>query len=96
MSHIEKKVGKKSGLTWKVDILLKNDKLSVYEKDGTISSIWKSDIEKENDDGSKEGVIYQTEFSGILTGNLGKSYTYAKPVTEVMKESLREFQSFSF
>jgi ABC-type dipeptide/oligopeptide/nickel transport system permease component len=38
-----------------------------------------------NDDGSKDGVIYQTEFSGILTGNLGKSYTYAEPVTEVMK-----------
>ena len=30
-------------------------------------------------------VIFQKEFSGILTGNLGKSYTYLKPVTEVMK-----------
>jgi microcin C transport system permease protein len=85
ISHIEKRVGKRSGQPWKVDIQLEENKLSVYEKDGTISSIWKTDIEKINDDGSKDGVIYQTEFSGILTGNLGKSYTYAKPVTEVMK-----------
>ena len=85
ITQIEKRVGKRSGQLWKVDIQLEEDKYSVYEKDGIISSIWKADIEKVNDDGSKEGVIYQTEYSGILTGNLGKSYTYAKPVTDVMK-----------
>ena len=85
MTHIEKRVGKRSGKIWKVNIQMKDDNLYVYEENGSISSIWKAEIEKENDDGSKEGVIYQTEFSGILTGNLGKSYTYAQPVTEVMK-----------
>ena len=85
MTHIEKRVGKQSGQIWKVDIKLEGNKYLVYEKDGTLSTIWKTDIEKINDDGSKEGVVYQREFSGILTGNLGKSYTYAKPVTEVMK-----------
>ena len=37
-----------------------------------------------NIDGSLKSVIFQKEFSGILTGNLGKSYIYAKPVTEIM------------
>ena len=32
-----------------------------------------------------EATIYETEFSGILTGNLGKSYTYQQSVLEVMK-----------
>lgn len=85
ITQIEKRVGKRSGKLWKIDIHQNGDKYDVYEKDGKISSLWKADIEKENDDGSREGVIYQTEFSGILTGNLGKSYTYSKPVTEVMK-----------
>ena len=85
ITQIEKRVGKRSGKLWKIDIHQNGDKYTVYEKDGKISSLWKADIEKENDDGSREGVIYQTEFSGILTGNLGKSYTYSKPVTEVMK-----------
>ena len=85
ITQIEKRVGKRSGKLWKIDIHQNGDKYAVYEKDRKISSLWKADIEKENDDGSREGVIYQTEFSGILTGNLGKSYTYSKPVTEVMK-----------
>jgi microcin C transport system permease protein len=32
-----------------------------------------------------EATIFETELSGILTGNLGKSYTYQQPVIEVMK-----------
>ena len=39
--------------------------------------------------GSIEGVVFQKEISGILTGNLGKSYIYAKPVTEVMAPRFR-------
>ena len=39
ISHIEKKVGKREGQIWKVDIQLQDDKLSVYEKDGTLSVI---------------------------------------------------------
>jgi microcin C transport system permease protein len=36
-------------------------------------------------DGTRNAVIFQREFSGLLTGNLGRSYTYLQPVTEVMK-----------
>jgi len=36
-----------------------------------------------------EATIFETEFSGILTGNLGKSYTYQQPVIEVMKPRFR-------
>ena len=36
-----------------------------------------------------EATIFETEFSGVLTGNLGKSYTYQQPVTEVMKPRFR-------
>ena len=32
-----------------------------------------------------EATIFETELSGVLTGNLGKSYTYQIPVIEVMK-----------
>ena len=32
-----------------------------------------------------EATIFETEYSGVLTGNLGKSYTYQQPVVEVMK-----------
>ena len=63
ITQIEKRVGKRSGKLWKIDIHQNGDKYDVYEKDGKISSLWKADIEKENDDGSREGVIYQTEFS---------------------------------
>ena len=36
-----------------------------------------------------EATVFETEFSGVLTGNLGKSYTYQQPVTEVMKPRFR-------
>ena len=36
-----------------------------------------------------EATIFETEFSGVLTGNLGKSYTYQQPVVEVMKPRFR-------
>ena len=69
-----------------VDIVLSED-LSpvVYEKNGNVSKNWHAKIEDRNDDGSIDAVVFQREYSGILTGNLGKSYTYLKPVTEVMK-----------
>ena len=64
---------------------MKESSPTVYEKDGQLSKIWFSRIDKINEDGTLDLVIFQKEFSGILTGNLGKSYTYLKPVTEVMK-----------
>ena len=83
--NVEKRVGKKDGRLWKVDIeISKGNSVLVYEKDGTISSVWKAKVEKRSDEGI-EAVVYQTEFSGILTGNLGKSYTFLEPVLDVMK-----------
>ena len=85
-NSFEKRVGKIDGKLWKVDIVLSDD-LSpvVYEKNGNVSKNWHAKIEDRNDDGSINAVVFQKEYSGILTGNLGKSYTYLKPVTEVMK-----------
>ena len=84
-NEYEKRVGKKEGKLWKVDIRLFEDKFEVYEKDGSKSEFWSARIEMANPDGSIDGVIFQKEFSGILTGNLGKSYAYMQPVTEVMR-----------
>ena len=83
--NVEKRVGKKDGRLWKVDIeISKGNSVFVYEKDGSISNVWKAKVEKKSDEGI-EAVVYQTEFSGILTGNLGKSYTFLEPVSDVMK-----------
>ncbi len=82
----EKRVGKKDGRFWVVDVHLENSKqLSVYEKNGELSEFWYANIDQVNEDGSINAVIFQREFSGIMTGNLGKSYTFLQPVTEVMK-----------
>ena len=82
---MKKELVKKNGRLWKVDIeISKGNSVFVYEKDGTISNVWKAKVEKKSDEGI-EAVVYQTEFSGILTGNLGKSYTFLEPVLDVMK-----------
>ncbi len=88
-TQIEKRVGKRSGKNWLVDIHRISEEFIVYEKDGAISKVWEAKLEEEKEDGSINGVIFQTEFSGVLTGNLGKSYTYSKPVTEVMQPRFR-------
>ena len=89
-SSIDKRVGKRDGEIWKVNIqYLGNDKLVVLEKDNTESEIWYASIDSVQQNGSIEGVVFQKEISGILTGNLGKSYIYAKPVTEVMAPRFR-------
>lgn len=68
-----------------VTLKLEGDQVAVYEEDGQVSKVWHAALDTE---GSSEGVIlttvFQKEFSGILTGNLGTSYTYDQPVTEVM------------
>ncbi len=81
----EKRVGKRDGKLWKVDVKLFGDKFEVFEKDGSKSDFWSAEVEKIKSDGSIDAVIFQKEFSGILTGNLGKSYAYLQPVTEVMR-----------
>ena len=82
---VEKRVGKKDGKLWKVDIKIFEDEFEVYEKNGNKSEFWSARVEQANPDGSLDAVIFQKEFSGILTGNLGKSYAYLQPVTEVMR-----------
>ena len=84
-NEYEKRVGKKEGKLWKVDIRLFDNKFEVYEKDGSKSEFWLARVDNANPDGSIDAVIFQKEFSGILTGNLGKSYAYMQPVTEVMR-----------
>ena len=87
---VEIRVGKRDGKLWKVDISKNEDgSLVVKEKSGESSSIWSARIENELDNGGIEAVVFQKEFSGILTGNLGKSYIYAKPVTEIMAPRFR-------
>ena len=82
----EKRVGKKDGKIWKVDVnVINGNELKVFEKDKKIKSPWHAIIEKVETNGNLSSVIFQKEFSGILTGNLGKSYTYLQPVTEVMR-----------
>ena len=85
-SQVEKRVGKKDGKIWRVDVKDSQDgSLIVYEKSGSQSDIWVATVEESKEDGSREAVIFQHEFSGIFTGNLGRSYTYMRPVTEVMR-----------
>ena len=86
----DKRVGKRDGKLWTVQIIKnKNDDLVVRELDGVISKVWSASIDSIGIDGSTQAVVFQKEFSGILTGNLGKSYIYAKPVTEVMAPRFR-------
>ena len=84
--YFEKRVGKKDGQVWNVDIEVLEDKnLKVSEKNGSVSNVWNAKIEGITENQDIDAVIYQKEFSGILTGNLGKSYTFLEPVTEVMR-----------
>jgi len=81
MIEAQKNVGRGNYMT----LRLEGDKVSVYDKNGNLSDVWSASIDP---DGSDEAMIlatiFQTEYSGILTGNLGTSYTYDQPVTEVM------------
>ena len=87
---VEKRVGKRDGKLWKVSIENGgNGNLIVREIDGSISKFWNATVDSMKSDGSINAVVFQSEFSGILTGNLGKSYIYAKPVTEVMAPRFR-------
>ncbi|OQY28161.1 MAG: hypothetical protein B6244_08160 [Candidatus Cloacimonetes bacterium 4572_55] len=63
------------------------EKYSIFNDDGKTPNIeWHAhqlDTKEESD--NIRATYYKTEFSGILTGNLGKSYSYVQPVTDVMK-----------
>ena len=79
-NELKKRVGKKDGKRVYLTIKKNNDKLFLYDNEGKLSKDWKGRFEKDD----KEGVIFKTQYSGILTGNLGKSYIYQQQVTEVM------------
>ena len=83
--EVRKRVGKKKRKKIYVPIKKDGEKLTVFDADNNISSIWNAKIEDTDSTGALNGVVFQTEYSGILTGNLGKSYTYQQQVTDVMK-----------
>ena len=65
----------------KFDMDISNDEIKNFDqlkKQGELKDIKKL-----------EGTVFETEYSGVLTGNLGKSYTYQQPVIEVMKPRFR-------
>ncbi len=80
-TELNKNIGRGQYMT----LRLEGESVVVLDEKGEVSKSWKAAIDKE---GSKENqvltTLFQTEFSGILTGNLGTSYTYDQPVTEVM------------
>jgi len=81
VTSIQKNVGRGNYMTLELDA----DDVNVYDDTGTPSPIWKASIDLEaSSDDVILATIFQTEYSGILTGNLGTSYTYDQPVTEVM------------
>jgi len=81
ITQVKKNVGRGTYMT----LRLQGDQVGVYTEDGHVSDIWKASIDTESTEDDKVlATIFQTEYSGILTGNLGTSYTYDQPVTEVM------------
>ena len=81
VKEVSKNVGRGTYMT----LRLEGGQVGVYDKDGNTSKIWKGAVdETASSEGKIVATIFQTEFSGILTGNLGTSYTYDQPVTEVM------------
>lgn len=59
---------------------------SVWNEDGTPNTEFKArGLEPEEGSDKIRATYYKTSLSGLLTGNLGESYTYMQPVTEVMK-----------
>ncbi|MBC8374525.1 MAG: ABC transporter permease subunit [FCB group bacterium] len=81
VTEVSKNVGRGNYMT----LRLEGEEVGVYDTDGSTSKIWKAAIDGDaSKDGKIVATIFQTEFSGILTGNLGTSYTYDQPVTEVM------------
>lgn len=62
-----------------------DDGFQMINEDGTPDSEWLIRPLEASDDGVEKALVYKTKFSGILTGDLGTSYTYMQPVLNVMK-----------
>ena len=68
---LKKKSREKNGKVWKVDVnLLDGNQLKVFEKDKKENSPWHAKIENIDENGDLKSVIFQKEFSGILTETL--------------------------
>lgn len=68
-----------------VTVKREGDLFSVFNEDGSPNKVWLVKKLDSDDPNELKATIYHHKFSGILTGDLGNSYTYMQPVTEVMK-----------
>ena len=87
--HIEKIKIPKGVSEWNVT-LQTGDRVQLRKQNNIFNindSRWKVDLLPSTTE-QTEIKVYQTAFSGILTGNLGKSYTYSEPVWQLIKERL--------
>jgi len=57
----------------------------IVNEDGTPNAEWLIRPLDSPDESIEKALVYKTKFSGILTGDLGTSYTYMQPVLNVMK-----------
>ena len=88
-TNIEKIKIPKGVSEWNVT-LQTGDRVQLSKQNNRVAindSRWKVDLLPSTAE-QTEIKVYQTAFSGILTGNLGKSYTYSEPVWQLIKERL--------
>ena len=81
----ETEVSKYIGRGENITIKLEGNDINLFNPDGSPNKDWKVKEVESDVAGQRRITVFKTEFSGILTGNLGKSYTYMQPVTQVMK-----------
>ncbi|MBX7154188.1 MAG: ABC transporter permease subunit [Candidatus Kapaibacterium sp.] len=65
-------------------ILVKGD-MTIVDADNLADVLDQWNVTAENVNGKISYRVYREEYSGILTGNFGKSWTYRKPVIELIK-----------
>ncbi|MCF7796411.1 MAG: ABC transporter permease subunit [Lentisphaeria bacterium] len=80
-NEVEKNMGRGQWVTVKKTA----DGYVMYNDDGSINSDWLIRPLDPAEDGAARALVYKTKLSGILTGDLGTSYTYMQPVLDVMK-----------
>ena len=88
-TNIEKIKIPKGVSEWNVT-LQTGDRVQLSKQNNRVAindSRWKVDLLPSTAE-QTEIKVYQTAFSGILTGNLGESYTYSEPVWQLIKERL--------
>jgi len=72
-----------------VTAVLEGDQVRLQTSDGRPVKDWRTAIvSRDSTLDQIEAKIYQNKFSGILTGDLGKSYTYSESVWKLIKERI--------